>query len=316
MRNNTKKTVFITGATGFVGSHLTRRLVREGFDVHILIRSKSNISRLENIDNNITKHYCDLGNYENLKNILVLIKPIGIFHLAASVITSGVRDNDQDVLNSNFLGTMNLINASNDINYSFFINTGTFLSYGIKSKAVKELDVCEPPELYSLVKLGGELYGQAIAREKNKPIVSFRLFTPYGPDMKQNSLVSSVVKNALKGDKINLTEATVTRDFIFIEDVVNLYMEAMGKCQKNKGEIFNVGSGTKTNLKQFLDYVLKLSHSESTVQWNTFPPVFYDNGIWEADMGKTFSHFNWRPNHTLEEGLKKTIDWMNKNNKV
>lgn len=304
------KKVFVTGAAGFVGSHLAHKLVKDGYEVHILIRPSTNIDRIRDIVPGLYLHTGDLADRDGIRRILHGIKPDGIFHLAVSTIASGKIAPPEDVIKSNFTGTVNIIDAIMDIDYKFFVNTGSFLEYGPKKIAIKESDICEPPELYSITKLAGVLYGQAVARIESKPIINLRIFTPYGPFMQKGRLVYEVIHNALRGKEIMLTHPQVTRDFIYVEDIVSLYKEAAMLVPNLKGEIFNVGSGIKTTLADLVKYVMEITSSFSKINWGSYNKVFYDSDTWQADMTKTFNHFQWRPTFTLEQGILKTIAWL------
>lgn len=307
---NAAQKILITGASGFIGSHLTRRLVEDSNEVNVILREKSDTERIKDVLPQLTIHRGDLIDAEFLKKIVEKIKPQGIFHFAASTIMSGVRADNEEVIGTNITGSANLINALNNADYDYFINTGSFSECGFKYRPIKESDVCEPAELYSITKLAQTLYGQASARMKNKPIVTFRVFTPYGPAIQKGRLVYNVIYNALRGQDINLTEPSVTRDFIYVDDIVDLYLEASGKAKKLKGEIFNAGTGKKTFLKDLADKIVRITGSKSTVNWGAFPAVHYDSDKWQADMTKTFSKFEWRPKHSLDAGLIKTVDWF------
>lgn len=309
MEINAKK-ILITGANGFIGSHLTRRLMNGGNEVHILLREKSDTRKLVDILPRLNIHHGDITDSAFLKKLVSDIRPEGIFHLAASTIMSGVRTSNDELIRINMTGTANLIDGLDNVNYDYFINTGSFFEYGFKDEPMKELDICEPTELYSITKLAQTLYAQAAAKMKNKPIVSFRIFTPYGPGVQEGRLVYNVVYNALLNKDINLTKPSTVRDFIFVDDIVELYLEAAGKAQYLKGEIFNAGSGVKTSLELFVEKVMKITDSKSKVNWGAYSPVYYDSDMWQADMAKTFSKFIWRPHYDIDSGIKKTVDWF------
>ena len=309
MTNKNKK-VLITGAGGFIGSHLTQRLIRGGAEVHIILRKKSDTWRIKNLLPRLNVYRGDLADAEFLKKNVKKINPQGIFHLATSTILSGVRASNEEIIRTNIMGSANLIDALESVNYEYFINTGSFSECGLKNRPIKESDVCEPAELYSITKLAQTLYGQAVARTKDKPILTFRIFTPYGPAVQEGRLIYNMIYRALHDQGINLTEPSTVRDFIYVDDIIELYLEAAGKAGDLKGEIFNAGSGVKTSFGDLADKILKITGSKSKVNWGAFPPVHYDSDKWQADMAKTFSRFDWRPKYDLDMGLAKTIDWL------
>ena len=308
------KKVVVSGAAGFVGSNLVRRLLENGLEVHILVKPQSDLWRLDDLTPYLHQHHTDLSKQSSLKQLMEKIVPDGIFHLAASLCTDDWESGD-DLIENNFKATVNLMNAALDLKYKFFVNTGSFVEYKLKKGAVRESDPCEPQEIYGITKLAGTLYGQAMARIHKKPIITFRLFTPYGPYIQKGRLIYEIANRALANQDIELTKPTVARDFIFIDDIVDLYLEGASRAQTNGGEVFNLGSGSKFSIEQVADQVLALTNSHSKIVWNSFPTASYDSPDWQADMEKTFASFEWRPRHSFPAGLKKTIEWLNLNKK-
>ncbi len=313
---NKNNTILVTGAAGFIGSYVVRRLVSEGFKVTALVKATSDLWRIKDISDKIDFCEANILNFNELKEQLEKIKPQGVFHLAASNIRSGVTAPDEEVININLIGTRNLMQAMEGVDYEFFINMGSFLEYGPKPQAVKETELCAPTELYSVTKLAATLYGQALAKSKGRPIITFRLFTPYGPAIQPGRLVYELVNRALKNEEISLTKPKVSRDFIYVEDLVDLLLESADKAREYKGEIFNAGSGQGTTLEELADRVLKNTNSSSKINWGSFSVQAYDAELWQADMSKTFTHFNWRPAHSLEKGLAETAKWFATTNNV
>ncbi|OGH72437.1 MAG: hypothetical protein A2921_04115 [Candidatus Magasanikbacteria bacterium RIFCSPLOWO2_01_FULL_43_20b] len=304
--------ILVTGAAGFIGSNLVKRLVADGRQVCVLVKPSTNLARIQELLPKITCCRADLLDFDGLKRELEEIRPQGVFHLAASNIQSGVTAEDSEVAETNILGTRNLLQALGGINYDFFINLGSFLEYGPKSGPIKESELCAPPELYSITKLAATLYGQAVARRDNKPIITFRLFTPYGPAVQPGRLIYEVITRALRNEEISLTQPKVARDFIFVEDLIELLLEAKDKAKNYQGEIFNAGSGQAITLESVVNEVLKITGSKSRINWGAFKSVAYDNEFWQADLSKTCANFAWRPTHTLSSGLIETIDWFKK----
>jgi len=308
--DNKKRPIFITGATGFVGSHLTRRLVAEGFNVAALIREKSDLGRISDILSKIRIEYGCLENADILEKKIKDLNPMGIFHLAASNIKSGVTAPANEVIRANLLGTVNLVNATSSIDYTFFIQMGSFLEYGIKSHPLRETDCPNPLELYSITKLAATLYAVKFGKANKKPIIVFRIFTPYGPDIQEGRLVYEVVSHALMNKDIKMTSPLISRDFIYVEDLISLLLEGMKMARFHSGEIFNAGSGAATTLERIVECVLTTVNSRSNVNWGSFTPVAYDSDKWQADMVKTFNTFSWRPKISIEAGIAKTVDWF------
>ena len=299
--------ILVTGAGGFIGSHLVRRLLKLDHDVHILARPESMLERIADVLPKLKRHDGDMTDEEGLKRCIDKAKPDGIFHLAASNIQTGKRAPDEDVITTNILGMARLLGAAKDLPYDFFIHAGSFLEYGMKRKPMAEGDVCEPAELYSMSKLAATLLAAAAGRSLKKPTLTFRIFTPYGAKMQRGRIIEQIVRCSLANEDIPLTQPTVTRDFLYVGDIVDLFIEGMEKAKTHAGEIFNAGSGQSTTLGTVVDEVFAQTKSKSTVKWNSFPPVLYDTATCQADMTKTFAAFRWRPAHTLAQGLSETI---------
>jgi nucleoside-diphosphate-sugar epimerase len=301
--------VLVTGGAGFIGSHLVARLVRRGDQVTVLTKPSSDLSRLDAVRSQVQHDVVDLKDRAALCRAVGALEPEGIFHLAASNIQSGTTASAEEVVASNVLGTFHLLEETLALPYRFLVQTGSFLEYGRQDRPLAEESRCEPRELYAVTKLAATRLGQAQANNHGKPVVTLRVFTPYGPALPTGRLVEQIITRALRGDEIPLTQPTVTRDLIHVTDAVELLLEAAERAIEAKGEVFNAGSGQATTLSTLVDQVLALTGSRSRVRWNAFPPVLYDAFVNQADMTKTLAHFAWRPKHTLESGLQQTIDW-------
>jgi nucleoside-diphosphate-sugar epimerase len=305
--------VLVTGATGFVGANLVRRLLQRDYDVHIITRASSNKWRLADILSKLSDYTVDLSQPRKLRTLIRQVKPDVIFHLAASGIYSGVQLSERKLIEINFSGTVNLVNACQDIDYKCFVNTGSSSEYGPKRHPMKETDVCEPITMYGITKCAATLYGGSIAKTKDKPIIGFRLFSPYGPYDDKSRLVVYSIVNALQNKDLNLANPEAVRDYIYVEDVVDLYMRSIDRAYELKGEVFNAGSGSQTTISSIVSKVIEFTQSKSNVNWQAVKGRGWDTQRWEADIEKTSKTFNWKPTYDIEKGLKRTIDWFRNN---
>lgn len=305
--------VLVTGASGFVGANLVRRLVRKDYEVHIFTRATSNKWRLTDVLSKLNDHPVDLLEEKKLKGSIKKIKPEIIFHLAAAGIYGGVHLPEKRLIETNFLGTVNLLNACNDIDYKCFVNTGSSSEYGPKSHPMKETDVCEPINMYGITKYATTLYGSFVAKTKDKPVVEFRLFSPFGPYDNHTRLITYAIINALENNDLNLADPKAVRDYIYIEDILDLYMKNIDKAHELKGEVFNVGSGSQTTIYYVVNKIMDLTQSKSSVNWGSVNGRSWDTEKWEANIEKTSKFFDWKPVYNIDEGLKKTISWFRDN---
>src|SRR3989344_3312744 len=259
-----KETILVTGAAGFIGSRLVRKLLEAKKHVCVFVRPSSDLSRMKDVISSVHVIQGDLSDGARLAAQINEVKPSGIFHLAASNIASGVTESDEKLITTNIQGMVNLVRAVESIDYRFFIQAGTFLEYGAKGRPVRETEVCEPQELYSITKLAATLYGQGTARIRKKPIVSLRVFTPYGPGTQEKRFLYEVITRALKNEDIRATAPTTSRDFIYVDDLIALLLEASERAGEYGGEIFNAGGGRAVTFKEVIEYVLRATGSSST----------------------------------------------------
>ena len=307
-----KKKVLITGATGFIGSLLTRRCLQEGAQTHILMLPQADNRRLKDIRPCLYRHRGDLLHARHLNKIIAGIKPDIIFHLAAYGIYAAQKDSGR-IMSINFLGTKNLIDACCRSGFKLFVNTGSVFEYGIKTRPLKETDSLEPITDYGVSKAAATLYCQALAERHNLPVITLRLCTPYGYFEETSRFIPSVILAYLKNKRPKLSSPRFVRDFIFIADVVEAYVKTAERCDYARGQIFNIGSGRQYHLGEVVDTIMQLAGSRLKPQWGCPPRYARESNMWQANITKAKRLLNWQPDYTLKEGLSKTIQWFIKN---
>ena len=305
-----KHPILITGAAGFVGSNLTRYFVSRGIKVNIMIKRSSNTWRLNDIIKKTNVHYTDISDINNVKKIIKKIKPKTIYHLA----THGGYSDQTDLVKikkSILDATYNLINECKKYKFNIFINTGSSSEYGFKNKAMKESDILVPNSYYSVFKSSSSLYCQYESLKSNIQIVTIRPFHVYGPYERSNRLIPSLIRNMLNDKKVKLVSPKVSRDMIYISDVVNFYIMLANK--KNlKGEIFNLGSGKKTTIKEIYNFLKKITNYKVKNYWGSMKNRYWDQSIWYSNNSYVKTKLNWKPKVGLEKGLANTVNWYKK----
>jgi nucleoside-diphosphate-sugar epimerase len=307
------KKILITGATGFVGANLLRQLIDGKNDIHIIIRSTSNLWRINDIINKVNTQIYDLTNRESVEELVLKIKPQIIFHLA---VYGGYQFQKESlkIINTNLLGTINLLDACCKIGFECFINTGSSSEYGLKNKPMSEDDLLEPINDYGIAKAAATLYCQAIGRRKNLPIFTLRLFSPYGYYEEPTRLIPYLIISCLKKNDLNLANPYAVRDFNFIEDVIDAYV----KTYNNKenifpGDIFNLGNAEQRSVQEVFELIKKLTGYKKEPHWGKAKLRDSDNAkVWIANNNKIKKIIEWKPQHNIENGLKKTIKWIEK----
>ena len=300
--------VFITGATGFIGSNLSRFLLKKGYRVNILLRKNSDTSNLKDIVSLLTIHKGELNKKNKLKKILEKVKPSYIFHLSSYGNSSSQTELDK-MIEANILGLYNLLEATFRTKYKSFIIAGSSSEYGFKKKSMKESDFLEPNSYYSATKSSASLLAQSYALKNNKPIRILRLFSVYGPYEEKNRLIPTVIRKALKKEKIFVTKEIVKRDFVFVDDVIKAFYKTM-KTNLRNGEIINIGTGKQYSNKEIVKKIEKILNIK--LKLGIFPKRAWDTSNWVADVKKSKKMLKWTAQNSLEQGLRKTIDWQKK----
>lgn len=302
--------VLITGATGFVGACLTRRLVKSGYEVNIFSRKQSNKWRIADLIQHIADHEVDLGDCYGVQKAIQKIKPQIIYHLA----TYGGFAFQQDtkaIIESNFIGTVNLLRACESIEFDYFVNTGSSSEYGFKQQPMKEIDIPEPVGDYGVTKVASTLFCQAEAIQKNLPIITARLFSPYGNWDDPKRLIPYVIKSLLRGDVPKLSNPNSVRDYIFIDDVLDFY-EMIVKEPLATGNIYNVGSGNQYSIGDVVDIITQIIGNGVQPIWGSVESQRPEPTKWVADITKV-SLLGWEPKYDLRHGLQQTVSWMQDN---
>lgn len=308
------KSVLVTGGAGFVGANLVRRLVSRGHSVNLLARKETDLWRLADIKKEINIQKGDLLDSTWLKKRLKSSKPDIIFNFAQYGGYFYQKDWER-VAKTNLFGTVNLLAAAEEAGFEKFIHTGSSSEYGAKKKPMSEKDLLEPYGIYGVSKAAATLYCQHRGRDAKLPVITLRLFSPYGPWEEPARLVPTVLLKCLNGEALELVSPSVGRDFVYIDDVVDAYLAAMEK--KNvQGEIVNVCAGKQGTLEEIGKMVLAITGAKIKINWGTYEKRNYDTDVWvgNPDFAKKF--LGWEAKTGLRKGLKRTFDWIKNNQKL
>lgn len=308
-----KNKFLITGASGFIGSVLLRRLIEQKQEVHLILRKESRTWRIDDLLDKVTIHISDLSNLNELNEIIQKVKPDIIYHLATNGAYSSQKDANQ-IINTNILGTWNLLQACNSINYKLFVNTGSSSEYGFKKFAMRETDIVEPASYYAVTKCAQTLLCSHIAKQENKPIVTIRPFSVYGPYEEPKRFIPTLMKALLLNEEMNLVNPDIARDYIYIDDMVDAYLK-IDELKNNSGEYFNIGTGIQSTIKETVNIAKKISKKTAKFKWGTMENRNWDTNNWVADISKARQLLNWTPKITLEKGIMLTWKWFQTNNK-
>lgn len=306
------KKILITGASGFVGANLIKRIIEKypKAKPYLLLRKNSKDWRIKDIFNKVTRINVDLTEAEELKLQILKIKPEIIFHLAAYGAYSS-QNSLEEAVKTNILGTKNLLLAMEGIDYQLFVNTGSSSEYGYKNHPMKETDFLEPASYYAATKASSTHICTSYGFLNNRPIVTLRLFSAYGPYEEPGRFFPTAILSALENKEINVVKGP-KRDFVYIEDVVEAYLSCL-KLLKFNQRIFNICSGVQTSIEKTAKIIVDLSKSKSKINIGAYTPRPWDTGYWVGTGTLAKTILKWQPKHNLQEGVLKSIDWFSAN---
>lgn len=309
-----KKTILLTGGAGFIGVNLINKLLELKYDINLITKDSTKLFRLRNAVKKIKLHKVDILDKKILRAVAQKINPSIIIHLATY---SAYADQTAalQMIETNIKGTMNLLLATKDINYEIFINTGSSSEYGIKECPMREIDILEPGSFYAATKASATLLCQVFAKEYTKPIVTLRPFSVYGPHEEKKRFIPTIIKAVIENKAIKLTSGNQRRDFIYIQDIVDIYIKTILQGKKLLGEILNMGTGMEYTNDEVVETLFRITGKEVRIEKGAFPNKMWDTSHWVADISKINRILNWKPQFTLENGLRNTYEWF-KNAKI
>ena len=307
------KRVLITWATGFIWSNILRRLVSEWFtDIHIFSRKDSNYFRINDIRDKINIHTVNFLDEIEMNTTIEKIQPKIIFHLAtawAAVWKDPITI--KELYSFNVLWTINLINACKKYGFDYFINTGSSSEYGQKEEPMNEKDILEPNNDYWVTKASTSLYCSYIGKKEQLPIYTFRLFSPYGYYEEKRRLIPTLLLNYIEWVSPNLSSPNSVRDYTFIDDVVNYYLNA-DKIHWDFGGIYNIANGKQYSIEQVVEIVKSISHSDKEPIYGVTSIKQNEPKHWLADNKKSISVFGLTET-SIEIWLQKSFEWFKRN---
>jgi len=304
-----RKRVLITGGAGFIGANLIRKLLKLNYSVNLILRKSSNLWRIKNILNKVKIYKVDLLDKKQLTKIVVRINPDFIIHLA-TYSNYRKQTDAKEMIDINIKGTLNLLLASKDIDYKLFINTGSSSEYGIKNEPMKETDLLEPMSFYAATKASATFLCQIFAKEYQKPIVTLRPFSVFGPYEEKNRFIPTIIKAVIENKSIKLTPGNQRRDFIYVDDIVDIYIKSLSYGKKLSGQILNMGTGIEYANDEVVKALFKTTNKKVKIEKGAYPKRIWDTSHWIADMSKTKRVLNWKPKFTLGKGLRYTYNWF------
>ena len=302
--------VLVTGAAGFVGARLARRLAEQGSETHAVLSPTSDGWRLDGAPR-LIRHTLDLRDAAAVQRLIGEVRPAVIYNLASH----GAYPHQSDarrIIETNVLALTNLLLASEHIDYRLFLHTGSSSEYGRKREPMQESDELAPESVYGVSKAAQSLLCRQWAQAHGRPIVVFRLFSVYGPLEEPTRFIPRLLTAHLDDAPIALTARETSRDFIFVDDVVESMMmvERLGTLG---GSILNLGTGVQTSLQGVVQALESVTGRTVNAQWGTMPPRPWDTDTWVADTTRLRRALRWSPSVSVADGLERSLRWLQEN---
>jgi NAD dependent epimerase/dehydratase len=310
-----QKRVLVTGADGFIGSHLTEMLVKEGFEVRALSQYNSfnYWGWLEDID---CRHDIEIvtGDIRDPHYCKHLVKDIDIiYHLGALIAIPYSYTAPASYVDTNITGTLNICQAALEGKVSRIIHTSTSEVYGTAQYVpIDEKHPLQAQSPYSASKIGADAMAMSFFNSFNLPLTIARPFNTYGPRQSARAVIPTIITQiANKTPHIQLGDVSPTRDFNYVEDTCRGFL-ALAASEKTIGEVVNIGSNFEISIGDTLDLICKLMDSsiELVVDQSRIRPEKSEVCRLWCDNKKIRDLTGFKPQYSIEEGLKKTIEWF------
>jgi len=311
------KKILVTGAGGFIGSHLTESLVELGAHVRAFIRYNSRNDRgyidalaSDEIKNSLEVHWGDLKDPNAVRKV---VRDVDfVFHLGALIAIPYSYVNPMDFVQTNIVGTANLLNACLESGIERFVQTSTSEVYGTLHYApIDEKHPIEGKSPYAASKIGADQIVLSYYRSFGLSATVIRPFNTYGPRQSLRAIIPTIITQALSSDCIRLGSLHPTRDFNYVADTVKGLLKVVS-LEQTIGEIINLGTGRETSILELCEMIRHLVGREMPIVQDhvRVRPAASEVDRLICDNLKARQMLEWQPRTSLEEGLKKTIEWV------
>lgn len=300
--------ILVFGASGFIGANIIKDIFSVREDCYAMTHDANSAWRLKLLDvptKNIL--HCDITSAVSVKNIFEQYKPKTVFNLAAYGAYSK-QSNVTLTYETNVNGTVNILDCCADV--KAYIHAGSSSEYGTNSAAPEESDALEPNSHYSASKVSAAYIIQYYARYKNIPALNLRLYSVYGAWEEPDRLIPVMIEKARAGEYPNLVEKEISRDFVYVTDTVEAFVDAaLNVSPEIKGKSYNICTGQKTTLEQLVDLERKEFNISAEPVWGNMQNRNWDLKDWYGNPANTNKELGWKAKTSLKDGLRATYDW-------
>jgi UDP-glucose 4-epimerase len=299
--------VAVTGCTGFIGMHLLRGLHASGAEIVAIVEAGRHVERLDGLPFPVERIV--LEDMSHIGDAIRRAKPQYVIHLNAFVSTARSFDALEETLRQNLLPTVALLTAAAEMQASRVILLGSCEEYSQKTTPFDTALATDPSSPYGASKAAATAYARMFSNAFRLPTVVLRPSVVYGPGQSDRMLISQVMKALSENCRVDVTGGEQTRDFIYVEDVVQAIIRSL-TVPGIEGDVWNIGSGEVVTVRDCLERIERITGRSGLIQYGKRP--YSENEIfqYELKVQGTYAAFDWRPSVMLEEGLRKTWEFF------
>ena len=314
------KKVLVTGADGFIGSHLTERLVELGADVTALSQYNSfnNWGWIDTFDKKVKDSIKvvtgDIREYDGMKRIIKGQEVV--LHLAALIAIPYSYLSPMAYVRTNVEGTTNVLEACREYEVEKIVHTSTSETYGTALYVpIDEKHPMQGQSPYSASKIGADMMAESYYKSFNMPIATLRPFNTYGPRQSARAVIPTIISQILAGKtEIRLGSLTPTRDFNFVLDTAEAFIK-VAESERTIGEVVNAGSNYEISIGDTVKKIISIIGKDVKIlcdDQRLRPENSEVNRLW-ADNTKIKELTDWKPYYNIDRGLEATIEWVKNN---
>jgi len=312
------KKVLVTGADGFIGSHLVEELLVQGYQVKAfcMYNSFNSWGWLDSLPKELLAQIeIFTGDVRDPNGVRTAMKGCDmVFHLAALIAIPYSYHSPDSYVDTNVKGTLNIIQAAKDLNIERVLVTSTSEIYGTAQYVpIDEKHPKQPQSPYSASKIGADCMADSFYRSFDMPITIVRPFNTYGPRQSARAIIPTIITQLLNGfEEIKLGDFTPTRDLLYVKDTAKGFVE-IAKSTSLIGHECNIATNSEVSMQKMADTLLELINPKAKIvqDESRLRPEKSEVFRLFGDNSKILEHTNWKVEHTLEQGLQETINWFN-----
>ncbi len=292
-----ERRALVTGSTGFIGSHLAKRLIGDGWDVHLIVRPTSRRLLQDDLKNRVAVHVHD-GSTEGMIGLMQEVRPDTVFHLASLFLSQHTPKDIEPLIRSNVLFSSQIVEAMVTAGAHRLVNTGTSWQH-FENKNYS------PVNLYAATKQAFEAVLQYYVETSPLRVITLKLFDTYGPNDPRPKLFNLLRKTATLQQPLTMSPGEQLIDIVYVDDVLDAYMIAAERLLHGKveyHEIYAVSSGDPVTLKNLVDMYSRITGKNLPIEWGARP---YRPREVMRPWNKGMILSGWKPKIKLIEGIKK-----------